>query len=77
VLIAQIPATEFDENDNRYTTGEGARFNSELARTGGAAAHNATLIEALLIASIQQVRADYGLAVSADVSLERTLGTDR
>lgn len=76
LLIAQIPATEFDQNDNRYTTGEGSKFNAALARTGGAAAHNATLIEALLIASIRQVRADYGLAVSANVSLERLLGTN-
>lgn len=60
-LIAQIPASEFDETDNRYTTGEGARFNAELGALNGSAVHNPFLVEALLLASIAQVKADYNL----------------
>lgn len=74
-LIAQIPATEFNANDGRYSTAEGARFNYQLHTDfGGNAVHNPFLMEALLIASIRQVRTDYGLAASAALSLERQLG---
>ncbi|NIQ60186.1 MAG: hypothetical protein GWN71_44785, partial [Gammaproteobacteria bacterium] len=54
-------ASEFDDSDDRYTTGEGARFNAELAALRGSTAHNPFLVEALLRASIDQVRADYDL----------------
>jgi hypothetical protein len=64
-LIAQIPATEFDETDDRYTVGEGAQFNLELARSTGAAVHNPFLIEALLLATINEVESRYGLAAPA------------
>jgi predicted CXXCH cytochrome family protein len=60
-LLAQVPATEFDENDGRYSTAEGARFNAQLALFRGSVIHNPFLLEALLIASIQQVRQEYGL----------------
>lgn len=73
-LVDQVPASEFSTTDNRYTTGEGAKFNVELARLSGSAAHNPFLTEALLIGSIRQIKADYGLAaVSPNVSLERQL----
>lgn len=62
LLIAGIPASEFDPNDDRYTVGEGSQFNLELARSGGAAVHNPFLIEALLLASIDAVESTYGLA---------------
>ena len=75
-LIAQIPASEFDANDGRYSTGEGAKFNHDLARYPGSAIHNPFLVEALLIASIQQVETDYGVSAASTVSLERELGTD-
>jgi hypothetical protein len=73
-LIAQIPAPEFNANDGRYSTGEGAKFNYQLAIYPGSAIHNPFLVEALLIASIQQVRTDYGLGVSTGISLTRELG---
>ncbi len=76
-LIEQIPETEFDAGDGRYSTGEGALFNYQLA-TGfdGSAIHNPFLMEALLIASIQQVEEDYPIAATSTVSLKRELGVD-
>jgi predicted CXXCH cytochrome family protein len=76
--LARVPAAEFDPNDNRYSTAEGARFNSQLADRSGSAVHNPFLMEALLIGSIQQVQRDYGIApgVSAaelDVHLQRAM----
>jgi predicted CXXCH cytochrome family protein len=68
-LIARIPASEFDHTDNRYTTGEGARFNQQLAQRPGSVVHNPFLIEALLIASIRQIEIDYGIRASASLSL--------
>jgi predicted CXXCH cytochrome family protein len=73
-LLAQVPASEFSTTDNVYTTAEGSKFNSALARFGGTAAHNPFLTEALLIGSIQQLQQDYGLASSPTLSLERQLG---
>jgi len=75
-LLAQVPATEFDSNDARYTVGEGAKFNVGLAEAGGATVHNPFLIEALLIASIKDIKSTYGLAASSDVSLQRVLGAN-
>jgi predicted CXXCH cytochrome family protein len=60
--LARVPATEFNPNDGRYSTAEGARFNSQLANRSGSAAHNPFLMEALLIGSIQQVQRDYGIS---------------
>ena len=62
-LLARIPASEFSTTDNRFTTAEGAKFNSGLIAFRGTAAHNPFLAEALLIGSINQVRKDYGLSV--------------
>jgi predicted CXXCH cytochrome family protein len=59
--IAQVPASELNPNDGRYSTAEGARFNSQLADRSGSAVHNAFLMEALLIGSIQQMQRDYGV----------------
>jgi predicted CXXCH cytochrome family protein len=60
-LIKRIPSTEFSTTDNRYTTGEGAHFNLELAEKPGSVAHNPFLVEALLHASIKQIAIDYGI----------------
>ncbi|HET9438716.1 MAG TPA: multiheme c-type cytochrome [Longimicrobiales bacterium] len=60
-LIARIPTTEFSTTDNRYTTGEGSKFNVALAVKTGSAAHNPFLVEALLRASIKQIGIDYNL----------------
>jgi predicted CXXCH cytochrome family protein len=66
--LARVPAAEFNANDNRYSTGEGARFNSQLSDRSGSAVHNPFLMEALLIASIQQVQRDYGINPTSPAS---------
>lgn len=73
-LLDQVPEAEFDQNDTRYTVAEGSRFNAELARFGGTAVHNPVLVEALLLASISEVREQYGLALSAPMRMDRILG---
>ncbi len=72
-LIARIPASEFSTSDGRSTTGEGSRFNLQLAQKAGSMAHNPFLIEALLLASIRQIDIDYGLKPTANLSLEAAL----
>jgi hypothetical protein len=57
-----VPAGEINPSDNRYTTAEGATFNSQLADRSGSVVHNPFLLEALLIASIQQIQREYGIA---------------
>ena len=59
-LLAQVPASEFDPNDQRFSVAEGSRFNSQLADMRGAAVHNPFLIEALLRASIVEMERTYG-----------------
>lgn len=68
-LIALIPSTEFSTVDNRFTVGEGAKFNAELGVTPGSAVHNPFLIEALLIASINEVKKTYGLSAQSTIDL--------
>jgi hypothetical protein len=72
-MIAQIPASEFKTGDNFTSTGEGAKFNSDLAKFSGSAAHNPFLVEALLTASIKQIQIDYGISAPAGISLANTL----
>ncbi|MGZ8377448.1 MAG: cytochrome c3 family protein [Gemmatirosa sp.] len=72
-MLARVPASEISSTDTRYTTAEGAQFNAALARTAGSAAHNPFLVEALLTGSIQQLRRDYNLTVSATLDLRNTM----
>jgi hypothetical protein len=72
-MLPRIPATEFSNTDNRYTTGEGARFNMQLAQKKGSIAHNPFLLEALLLASIRQIEIDYGIRPAAALSLQPEL----
>ena len=72
-MLSEIPEGEFD-NPDRYTTADGSRFNMQLAEFPGSEVHNPFLIEALLVASIRQIEAEYGIGTSANVSLERQLG---
>ena len=72
-LLDQVPGTEFVAGDGLITTGEGSKFNLQLAQQEGSPLHNPFLIEALLIASIQQVEVDYGLAPSPSLSLRELL----
>ena len=72
-MLPRIPATEFSTTDNRISTGEGSRFNMQLAQERGSAAHNPFLIEALLIASIKQIQIDYGIRPAAALPLDAQL----
>jgi hypothetical protein len=74
-LIDSIPDGEFIPGDELITTGEGSEFNLQLAEQQGSPFHNPFLIEALLLASIQQIELDYGLTPSPGLSLERLLGS--
>jgi len=76
VLLAQVPADQFDRNDDIFTSAEGANFNAGLGEITSSAIHNPFLTEALLTASIQQVMSDYGLAVSSNISLANILSLD-
>jgi predicted CXXCH cytochrome family protein len=60
-LLDQVPSIEFDTGDGEITVAEGADFNRQLALTGGAVAHNGPLVKFLLLASIDRVKAQYGL----------------
>jgi hypothetical protein len=73
-LVQQVPASEFNANDNVYTPGEGALFNVRLAQRPGSAIHNPYLLEALLTSSIAYLRDYYGLAVPPHVVLDNVLG---
>ena len=66
-----VPTGEFSTTDNRISTAEGSKFNMQLARERGSHAHNPVLLEVLLLASIQQLRTDYG--VQPTVSLDPML----
>jgi predicted CXXCH cytochrome family protein len=72
-MIDKIPSTEFSTGDNRYTTGEGAKFNLDLAQSAGAVIHNPFLIEALITASMKQVTLDYGITSPPEVILDNIL----
>jgi predicted CXXCH cytochrome family protein len=74
-LLAQVPSSEFVNNDYLITTAEGARFNRDLATQPGSAIHNPFLVEALLTASIRELRTQYGLSVPAHLVLDNVLGT--
>jgi len=72
-MIDQIPATEFSTTDTRFTTGEGAKFNADLALSPGAIVHNPFLVEALITSSMKQITADYGIAAPPGVPLDNIL----
>lgn len=73
-MESQVPPSEYNDQDNRYTTAEGARFNRQLAQFRGSEVHNPWLIEALLRASIRQLQQDYGITPPPGVSLGQELG---
>lgn len=68
-LLARVPASEFNRNDNIYTVAEGARFNAGLGEDVSSATHNPFLTEALLTASIKIVKQQYGLTSPSSVDL--------
>jgi predicted CXXCH cytochrome family protein len=72
-LLARVPRTEFSTTDGKYTTAEGATFNTSLGDRIGSVAHNPYLVEALLIGSLQQVRREYNLSITSDLDLTNTM----
>jgi predicted CXXCH cytochrome family protein len=58
----------------QYTTANGAAFNYDMGVRKSTAIHNPLLVEALLIASIQQVRKDYQLTAASTVDLTPQFG---
>lgn len=74
-MEAQVPAGEYQQ-DTRYSTAEGARFNRELAQVKGTEIHNPWLIEALLRGSIRQMQIDYGIEPPPGLNLGQELGGD-
>ena len=73
-LLTQVPVTEFNATDNKITDAEGVLFNVRLIaenRYGNAdrsfGAHNPFLSQSLLTASIDALKATYGLAVTPQV----------
>jgi hypothetical protein len=57
-----MPAGEISATDTRFTVAEGARFNAQLGAIESSAIHNPYLTEALLLASIDAVEDQYGIA---------------
>ena len=76
-LLAQVPESEFSSEDDVFTTAEGAEFNAGLGEITSSAIHNPFLTEALLTASIQQVKDEYGLTGSPSLVLDNLLGAGR
>jgi predicted CXXCH cytochrome family protein len=68
-VLAKVPAAEFDPLDNRFTSAEGAKFNAALGAEPSSAVHNPLLMEALLIASINEVTNRYGISAVGAVDL--------
>ena len=71
-VLAKVPAPEFDNLDNRFTSAEGAKFNAALGADPSSAVHNPLLMEALLIASIREVEDRYDVKAASSISLTPT-----
>ena len=71
-MLAKVPAAEFDNLDNRFTSAEGAKFNAALGANPSSAVHNPLLMEALLIASINEVKGRYDVSAASVISLTPT-----
>ena len=78
-LVRIARPSEFSTTDNKITTAEGSAFNSAMAyipatnKMTGATVHNPYLMEALLTASIAQLKKDYGVNIVAGLDLSLTL----
>jgi predicted CXXCH cytochrome family protein len=72
--------SQFNSTDTKFTTAEGAAFNFELVYTTAkvfkpsSTIHNPFLVEALLTATIRQLKTDYSITSASLVSLELQLG---
>ncbi len=75
--VRQMRPTEWSSTDNRISPAEGAEFNARMCGEYGQSTadnskgiHNPFLCEALLIATIAEVRATYGLAAPPQAVLD-------
>ncbi len=71
-LLTQVVTndpTQINRGDTIFTVAEGAQFNMELGEIRSSAVHNPFMTEALLVASIDEVRDEYGLPAQTNVSL--------
>jgi predicted CXXCH cytochrome family protein len=69
-MLTQVPASEkLPAAAGRVTTARGAAFNSNLAKTHGAEAHNPFLVKALLRASIAAVSKEYNIPAPPGIKL--------
>jgi predicted CXXCH cytochrome family protein len=73
-LLKQVALTEYNYGDNKISVAEGALYNAELVGEGlyangdrSLGVHNPFLAQALLAASINALKAQYGLPVSPQV----------
>ena len=74
-MLAKVPKAEFSNTDGRYSTAEGAQFNSKMADMSGSVVHNPFLLEALLTGSINQLTKDYGVTATPGVVLTNIMRT--
>ena len=75
-LIKAIPAKAADctfSATKPYNSCLGLQFNQSVVTKVGGIIHNPFLLEQLMVASITQVKKDYGVTVSANISLEPQL----
>ena len=72
-LVAQAPASEFSTSDGVYTVAEGSKFNASLGSIESSAVHNPFLTEALLLASIDIMKSEYGLTAQTVISMKPML----
>ena len=69
-MLTQVPASQkLPAAAGKVTTARGAAFNSALAKTHGAEAHNPFLVKALLRASIAAVAKEYNIAAPPGLNL--------
>jgi len=67
------PASELSPTDGVYTSAEGAKFNAGLGAIKSSAIHNPFMTEALLTASIRQVKLEYGVTAAHSLPLQELL----
>ena len=68
-LVRAARPGEFSATDGRWSTAEGADWNRQLAIMPGSIVHNPFLVRALIIASINQVKKDYGVTARTSETL--------
>jgi nitrate/TMAO reductase-like tetraheme cytochrome c subunit len=72
-LVDLVRAREVNATDKKWTTAEGADFNYQLAVFKGSSIHNPFMIEALLNASIREMKTKYGLTPTVGINYENIL----